>query len=84
MRHALGRTQSWLDLAETDAAQEKWADAAAYFSAAEACGVYDVADPDFAAHEPFRETLRASLSPADFDAAWARGRTLTCDEYGLR
>ena len=83
MGHPLGRTLSWLSLAETAAAQEKWADAAAYFSAAEACGVYDVGDPDFAVYEPLRDTLRTHLGAAAFDAEWRRGRTLTCDEYGL-
>lgn len=83
MGHPLGRTQSWLNLAETAAAQEQWEDAAACFSAAEACGVYDVEDPDFAAQEPFRDLLRTKLSPAGFEAAFARGRTLTCNEYGL-
>lgn len=84
MGHPLGRTRCWLSLAETAAAQQQWADAAACFSAAEACGVYDVHDPAFAQHELLRSTLHTHLSRADADAAWERGRTLTCDAYGLR
>lgn len=83
MGNPLGLTRSWLSLAETAAAQEKWADAAAYFSAAEACGVYNPHDSQFKDAETLRGILHTNLTPAAFDAAWQRGLALTCDDDGL-
>ena len=76
-------TECWMSLADTAAAFEKWEDAATLLSAADASRT-DIAEGDEILR---RDRLHASacthLPPAAFAAAWERGRTLTCDEYGL-
>lgn len=82
--HPLGQAESWMSLADTAAAQGKWADAAALLSAAKTCGGFAAEGIDFERTETLRGLLCVHLPPAAFDTARERGRTLTCDEYGLR
>ena len=77
-----GVMRSWLNLADTAAAEADWETAASLLSAA------DTALPVFPTHDDrdradaLCRTARAALPPAAFAAAWNRGRTLTCDDYG--
>ncbi len=81
---AEGITEGWMILAETAAAQHDWPRAAALLSAADACRVKFANDAEQRRADALCHSSRAALSPAAFASAWTKGRTLTCDDYGLR
>lgn len=82
--HPVGRTEGWMNLADTAAAFEHWEDAAALLSAAAACRTVPAEGIEVTRYERLQASACTALTPAAFEAAWERGRTLTCDEYGLR
>ena len=84
MGHAIGRTESWLNLADTAAAQGEWEAAAQRFSAAETCRSAPPVAEEIERHDSLHASLCAQLTPEAFAAALERGKTLTCDAYGLR
>jgi predicted ATPase len=81
---AEGVTEGWMLLAETAAAQSDWPAAAALLSAAETSRTKSADDTEQRRADTLCQSARAALSTAAFSAAWLRGRTLTCDNYGLR
>ena len=81
---AEGISEGWMILAENATAQYDWSSAAALLSAADACRAEFVSDSEQRRAGALCHASRAALSPAAFSAAWAKGRTLTCDDYGLR
>ncbi len=81
--HPVGKTEGWMNLADTAAAFEKWEDAAALLSAADTSRTNIAEGDEILRHDRLRASACAHLTPAAFKAAWDRGRTLTCDEYGL-
>ena len=84
MGHAIGRTESWLNLADTAAAQGEWEAAAQRFSAAETCRSAPPVAEEIERHDSLHASLCAQLTPKALAAALERGKTLTCDAYGLR
>ena len=84
MNHAVGMTEGWMNLADTAAAQEKWEETAALLSAANSCRNVPAEGDELQHFNSLHQSACAALSPPAFDAAWTRGKTLTCDEYGLR
>ena len=84
MTHGVGLTECWMNLADTAAAFEKWEEAAALLSAADAARPAPAEDSERERHARLHASACAHLSPAAFDAAWQRGRTRICDDYGLR
>jgi len=78
-----GVMRSWLNLADTAAAGSDWETAACLLSAADAALPTFPTDDDRDRAAALCHSARAALSPAAFSAAWTRGRTLTCDDYGL-
>ncbi len=84
MNHKVSVTECWMNLADIAAAGKNWEDTAAFLSAADACRT-DIAEGDeILRHDRLHISACTALTPAAFAAAWKRGRTLTCDEYGLR
>ena len=84
MGHAIGRTESWMNLADTAVAQEGWEAAAERFAAAETCRATPPVAEEIERRDSLHDSLCAHLTPEAFAAATGRGRTLTCDAYGLR
>lgn len=84
MGHPVGRALGWTHLAETAAARMQWDRAACFLSAA---ALLREVSPDAAENarvESIREAALTALGVGAFAAAWERGRTITCDDYGLR
>ncbi len=81
---AEGAAEGWMLLTETAAAQNDWPRAAALLSAADACRPQFANDAEQRRADTLYHSACAALTPSDFSAAWLRGRTLTCDDYGLR
>ncbi len=82
--HDIGQTEGWINLSETAAAQAQWENAAAFLSAADALRTVPPQGYDLDYWDALLADAHAALDPTLFDAAWHRGRTLTCDDYGLR
>lgn len=78
-----GVMRSWLNLADTAAAEADWETAACLLSAADAALAVFPTEDDRDRAAALCHSARAALTPAAFAAAWTRGRTLTCDDYGL-
>ena len=84
MNHDASVTECWMSLAETAAAQADWPLAAALLSAADTSRAEFANDSEQERAAALCHASRAALSLPAFAAAWERGRTLTCDDYGLR
>ncbi|MGI4789543.1 MAG: AfsR/SARP family transcriptional regulator [Janthinobacterium lividum] len=84
MGQAIGKTECWMNLADTSAVQQKWEETTALLSAAAACRNTPPVGDEHTRFEGLYHAALGSLSQAAFDAAWERGRALSCDEYGLR
>ena len=78
-----GVMRSWLNLADTAAAEAHWETVSCLLSAATASLPAFPTDGERDHADALCRTARAALSPAAFSAAWAKGRTLICDDYGL-
>ena len=82
--HTVGMTEGWMNLADTAAAFEKWEEAAILLSAADKGRTTPAEGDEILRRAKLHAAICAGLTPEALDTAWARGRTLTCDEYGLR
>ncbi len=78
-----GVMRSWLNLADTAAAGFDWETTACLLSAAETALPIFPTEGERSRADTLCHAARAALFPAAFSAAWERGRTLTCDDYGL-
>ena len=84
MSHAEGRVEGWMSLAEIAAAQTHWDRAACLLSAAASRREAPPEGAELTRMEGIREAALAALGADAFHAAWEKGQTITCDQYGLR